>query len=188
MDPRITFKNNLRGYEPDETYLQRRGHHVKNSLTSNVRKLNESTFDQEESLLSKPRKMLDKRYSTIETPSGDFLTTYMKMMSHKRETSAEKSEMIKHLQQSLSPRQDQGELRSFDLQKPITESTRERSPLQKAMDDELFAKKIAKMNYNSVMREAAATGQRFHPNSIEPASETIKVKENPPSLPAYGVK
>jgi hypothetical protein len=105
MDPRITFKNNLRGYEPDETYLQRRDHH-KNSFTINTRKFNETGFDPEESLLIKPRKMLDKRYSTIETPSGDFLTTYMKMMSHKRETSAEKTEMIKHLQQSLSPRQE----------------------------------------------------------------------------------
>jgi len=26
------------------------------------------------------------------------------------------------------------------------------------MDDEVFAKKIAKMNYNTVMKEAAATG------------------------------
>lgn len=104
MDPRITFKNNLRGYEPDDTYLQRRGHHVKNSFTTNPRKLNGSTVDQEDSLLSKSRKLVEKRFSTIDTPSGEFLTTYMKMMSHKQETSAEKSDMIKHLQQSLSPR------------------------------------------------------------------------------------
>jgi hypothetical protein len=49
-------------------------------------------------------------------------------------------------------------------------------------------KKIAKMNYDSVMQEAAATGSRFHPNSIEPASESLKVKRNPPTLPAYGAK
>lgn len=24
MDPRVVFKNNLRGYEPDNTYLERR--------------------------------------------------------------------------------------------------------------------------------------------------------------------
>jgi hypothetical protein len=98
MDPRITFKNNLRGYEPDDTYLQRRGHHVKNSFTVNPKKFNSSDFDHEESLLIKPRKVLEKRFSTIETPSGEFLTTYMKMMSHKRDTSAEKSDLIKHLQ------------------------------------------------------------------------------------------
>jgi len=44
------------------------------------------------------------------------------------------------------------------------------------------------MNYDSVMQEAAATGSRFHPNSIEPASESLKVKRNPPTLPAYGAK
>jgi len=31
MDPRIIFKNNLRTYQPDDSYLQRRGHAVKNS-------------------------------------------------------------------------------------------------------------------------------------------------------------
>lgn len=51
-----------------------------------------------------------------------------------------------------------------------------------------MVKKIAKMNYNFVMQEAAVTGARFHPNSIEPASESLKVKRNPPTLPAYGVK
>ena len=56
------------------------------------------------------------------------------------------------------------------------------------MDDEVFAKKIAKMNYNSVMQEAAATGSRFHPNSIEPTCETVRVKVSPPTIPAYGVK
>ena len=48
-------------------------------------------------MLSKSKKLVEKRFSTIDTPSGDFLTTYMKMISHKRETSAEKTEMIKHL-------------------------------------------------------------------------------------------
>jgi hypothetical protein len=97
MDPRITFKNNLRGYEPDDTYLQRRGHHVKNSFTTNPRNLNDTTLDHGQSVLIKPRNVKEKRFSTIDTPSGEFLTTYMKMMSHKRETSAEKSDLIKHL-------------------------------------------------------------------------------------------
>jgi hypothetical protein len=56
------------------------------------------------------------------------------------------------------------------------------------MDEDFVAKKIAKMNYDSVMKEAAATGSRFHPNSIEPASESLNVKRSPPNLPAYGVK
>lgn len=44
------------------------------------------------------------------------------------------------------------------------------------------------MNYDTIVKEAAATGTRFHPISIEPTSAKALVKMSPPKLPPYNVK
>jgi hypothetical protein len=53
------------------------------------------------------------------------------------------------------------------------------------MDNDAFASKIQKMNYNAIMKEARSTGRRFHPNSIVATSESMKSKQPTPTLPVY---
>ena len=77
---------------------------------------------------------------------NEFVTTYMTTMSHQRETSNEKTQMIKQLQESLniSPRNNWEE-KSIE-KKPFTEEFKMRSPgsspLQNALDKEKLFKKI----------------------------------------------